>query len=69
MLDTELTTFIQKFHQLWKAGLNANLDLECHSGQAWVGLRLQLGLAPGLLYQQFDPNFHQSKESPSRQRR
>ena len=69
MHDTELKTFIQKFNQLWKAGLNSHLDLDCHAGRAWVGLRLQLGQAPGPLYQQFHPRFQQSKESPSRQRR
>ena len=31
MLVTELETFVQKFHQLWKAGLSAHLDLESHA--------------------------------------
>ena len=39
----ELQSFIFKFHQLWKAGVTARLDLETHAGQAWVGLRVQLG--------------------------
>ena len=69
MHKKELNTFIQKFNQLWNAGLNAHLDLDCHAGQAWVGLRLQLGQAPGPLYEPFHHHYQQSKESPSRQRR
>ena len=40
---TELDNFIHKFKQLWKAGLTAHLDIDTHAGNAWVGLRLQLG--------------------------
>ena len=47
MLMTELDTFITKFHQLWRAGHTAHLDLDTHAGEAWVGLRVQLGPAPG----------------------
>ena len=43
---TELDSFVQKFNQLWKAGLTAHLDLDCHAGNAWVGLRVQLGPVP-----------------------
>lgn len=32
------------FHQLWKAGDTAHLDLDTHAGQAWIGLRTPLGL-------------------------
>ena len=69
--DPELHTFFQKFNQLWNAGLNAHLDLDCHAGQAWVGLRVQLGQEPGPLHQQLYPNFKPDKfkESPSRHRR
>ena len=35
--------FISEFHQLWKAGVTAHLDLDTHAGQAWVGLRAPLG--------------------------
>ena len=67
---TELYTFVKKFHQLWKAGHNAHLDLESHAGVAWVGLRVQLGHAPGPQHHQLHPQFsNQKKESPSRQRR
>ena len=31
------------FHQLWKAGDTAHLDLDTHAGQAWIGLRTPLG--------------------------
>lgn len=68
MFVTELETFVQKFQQLWKAGHNAHLDLESHAGVAWVGLRVQLGHAPGPQHQQVHPQFSK-KVSPSRQRR
>ena len=48
---TELHSFISKFHQLWEAGVTAHLDLDTHAGQAWVGLRVQLGQSPGPGYQ------------------
>ena len=43
MHENELQSFIFKFNQLWKAGITAHLDLDTHAGQAWVGLRVQLG--------------------------
>ena len=43
MHGTELDSFIFKFHQLWKAGVTAHLDLDTHAGEAWVGLRVHLG--------------------------
>ena len=43
----ELESFMRKFHQLWKAGSTAHLDLDCHAGYAWIGLRVQLGPAHG----------------------
>ena len=51
MSVTELDTFIQKFYQLWNAGQTAHLDVDTHAGKAWVGLRVQLGQAPGPLHQ------------------
>ena len=48
---SELDTFIVKFKCLWKSGLDAHLDVESHAGQAWVGLLVQLGHAPGPLHQ------------------
>ena len=39
----ELNSFIGKFHQLWNTGYSAHLDISSHAGQAWVGLRVQLG--------------------------
>ena len=69
MLVTELETFVQKFHQLWSAGHSAHLDLEAHAGRAWVGLRVQLGHAPGILHPQPHPQpfpkVHKQKDSPS----
>ena len=43
MHENELQSFIFKFNELWKAGITAHLDLDTHAGQAWVGLRVQLG--------------------------
>ena len=61
---------MQKFHQLWKAGLNAHLDLDTHAGIAWVGLRVQLGHVPGPLHHQAHHTpFKINQDSPSRQRR
>ena len=70
MDNLELDTFLQKFKQLWYSGLDANLDLHAHAGQAWVGLRVRLGHAPGPLHQ--PPNFPEQRKArngPSRQRR
>ena len=69
---TEVDTFVRKFHQLWRAGLNAHLDLDCHAGVAWVGLRAQLGQAPGPVHHQVYPTQNQSHRkslSPSYHRR
>ena len=66
---TELQSFISKFHHLWEAGYTAHLNLDTHAGQAWVGLRVQLGQVPGPGHQQPDqpPTFH--RRSPAYHRR
>ena len=72
MFVTELDTFVLKFHQLWKAGHTAHLDLDTCAGKAWVGLRVQLGHAPGPLHHLPHPPFFQAQKktvNPSRQRR
>ena len=46
MSKTEIDSFVAKFHQLWKAGVAAHLDLDTQAGYAWVGLHVQLGQAP-----------------------
>ena len=72
MAVTELDTFVKKFMQLWKSGHSAHLDIDTHAGEAWVGLRVRLGSAPGPLHQ--EPH-HQvnaksrSRNGPARQRR
>ena len=68
---TELENFVKKFHQLWNDGVTAHLDLDTHGGDAWDGLRVNLGQVPGPLHRQIHP-FHQEvprRESPSRHRR
>ena len=72
MAASELDSFIFKFKQLWHLGLDAHLNIDTHAGQAWVGLRVGLGHAPGpLLHHQLHEHFPQNtrKDSPSRQRR
>ena len=67
MVVTELDSFLNKFHQLWKDGFTAHLDLDTHAGNAWVGLRVQLGhQVPGTT-----PHHpvHPYKSDSSRQRR
>ena len=51
---TEIDTFVRKFHQLWNAGLNAHLDLDCHAGVACVGLR-----------KHFSPSYQRRRERRS----
>ena len=43
MASQEIYSFVEKFHQLWNAGLSAHLDIDTHAGEAWVGLRVKLG--------------------------
>ena len=64
MYAAELNSFLYKFHQLSFSGLEAHLDLHSHAGNAWVGLRLNLGKVPS-------PWFESNKNynSPSRQKR
>ena len=69
MIVKEIDSFVQKFHQLWSAGVSAHLDLDTHAGEAWVGLRVQLGPAPGHLHHNFRPQPFQKHANPSRQRR
>ena len=65
MCQREIESFLQKFYQLQRAGQTAHLDLDTHAGQAWVGLRVQLGHGPG---QYLHPHLKKA-EGPSRQRR
>ena len=67
MFGNELDSFIQKFHQLWRAGQTAHLDVDTHAGQAWVGLRVQLGHASGPAHQHVPPP--PRRRSPAYQRR
>ena len=63
---SELDSFVLKFKQLWKAGVEAHLAVDSHAGQAWLHLHVPLGQAPG-------PNHEvqklKNKNNPSRQRR
>ena len=63
MFDSELQSFLWKFHQLRKSGVTAHLDVDTHAGQAWVGLRVMLGPI------QHQPSSSQRHRSPSYFRR
>ena len=65
----ELESFISKFHQLWRAGESAKLDLETHAGHAWVGLRVQLGQASPHSVNFPSQQKTRTRNSPARERR
>ena len=65
-MDEEIDLLVNHFRQLWKNGRSAHLDLDCHAGQAWMGLRVRLGQAHG--QQDHHPGVR-TRNSPSRQRR
>ena len=58
MCESEFDAFVFKFQQLWNAGLDAHLDLSSQGGNAWVGLRVNLGKFPG-------PNCHFDRNAVS----
>ena len=60
--EAEINSFVTKFKQLWKAGLSAHLDMNSNAGQAWIGIRIQLG-------GDSKPKFGQDKKYSSRERR
>ena len=68
---TELDTFVEKFKQLWRSGHGAHLDLDTSDGQAWIGLRLHLGDAPGPPHhpQQVHQQIFKTRNGPARERR
>lgn len=69
MYNEELDSFVSKFRHLWRIGCDAHLDINAHAGQAWLGLHVRLGHAPGPLHQDPTNHFNKSRNSPSRQRR
>ena len=70
MFITELDTFVRKFHQLWNDGFTAHLDLDTQAGNAWVGLRLNLGQVPGPVHGEAPPSPNQHfRDQTSKQRR
>ena len=62
---SELNSFVGKFVSLWKAGLDANLLVTTHAGEAKLTLEVGLGRAPD----QVPPSPYAGKNGPSRQRR
>ena len=61
---TEATEIFCKFQELWRAGTNARLSIECHAGKAWINLYVQPNQSPGPQYQQ-----HHRRKGLSRVRR
>ena len=59
--------FYWKFNQFLSCGLNANLDLRGHAGNAWVSLSVDLGKPS--FQTAFNQNFGSKRFSPSRIRR
>ena len=64
MFDEELSSFLNKFHHLRRAGFTAHLDVDTFAGKAWVGLRVMLGPV-----QQHQDSFNVKRRSPSYWRR
>ena len=50
MASEEIDKFVRKFKDLWNSGFDAHLDVDAHAGEAWVGLRVRVGRAPGVLH-------------------
>ena len=69
MSPRELNSFVQKFYQLWNAGYNAHLDVDCHDGAAWVGLRVKLGHPTSPHHEVYPRSHYRKSFSPSYQRR
>ena len=69
MFHTQLNSFVVKFHQLWKAGYNAHLNVDSHAGYAWCGLRVDLGAAPAAPRHQQQVRPGPRRHAPSYRRR
>ena len=70
MASQEIHSFVEKFHQLWKAGFSAHLDIDSHAGEAWVGLHVKLGHGCEHHREGEHPaSFYPKEENSSRQRR
>ena len=70
MASQEINSFVEKFHQLWKAGFTAHLDIDTHAGEAWVGLRVKLGHGREHHREgEHRASFYSKEENSSRQRR
>ena len=63
---TEATEIFCKFQELWRAGTNARLSIECHAGKAWINLHVQLNQPPPPGPQSKQ---HHRRQGPSRVRR
>ena len=64
-MDADIDLLVNNFKQFWKSGRSAHLDIDCHAGQAWMGLRVRLGHVHDHDHQ---PEIR-TRNGPSRQRR
>ena len=64
----EISSFVEKFVNLWKRGGDVSLNLETHAGQVCVSLRLGLGKF-ATDTDDLNDMVHRKKVSPSRLRR
>ena len=69
MFDTELRSFVSKFHQLRKAGFDAHLNLHARGGGYFVGLCVQLHQAGQQPHQQQKQGLRRSPAYYRRQER
>ena len=66
-VEVEIDSFVGKFRQLWRAGYDVQFDLNAHAGNAWLGIRLNLGRQQ--TKSTGEGEFLKKKSSPSRIRR
>ena len=57
---TAASELFEKFQELWHAGKNARLSMECYAGQAWLSLHIHLHQKPPP-----QPHLH-CRQGPSR---
>ena len=62
-MSDPLSNFIDKFQNVWRAGKDARLVIECQAGQAWISIHQHIGLPPP------PPKQHHRRPGPARLRR
>ena len=62
-MDADIDLLVKNFKQLLKSGRSAHLDVDCHAGQAWIGLHVRIG------HVHDHEHGPRTRNGPSRQRR